>query len=240
MTYRVSWWLQRSRSPEYQEAYDKIASYVDLNEDDILVDFGCGNGEIIRRIDKGKIIGIDLSPHMIKAAKKNLRKHGIKVKIYFTMPSPQQWEEEIRQKRPVIILDDFLNSKLPNEFCDQAIHTFTDFCEESVIEYASKNPTVLEVDKMAIQIDKEIHRILKIHGLYTQATYDAELLNEDYLTSQKMYLQHAGLGTLFEIVRTEFILSEPIIRDATFDFPVRNALKPKWKEGYGITVYRKL
>ncbi len=56
-TKKVQWWLERSRSPEYQKAYDKIAEHLPRIEGGVFIEVACGSGEVLKRVhSKGYVI----------------------------------------------------------------------------------------------------------------------------------------------------------------------------------------
>ena len=82
---RIKWWLERSRSIEYQRAYDAIVRNILKVEGGIYVDVACGSGECIKRLAQGGnhrlIVGTDASSEMLEAAQANLASAGIESSV---------------------------------------------------------------------------------------------------------------------------------------------------------------
>src|SRR3990172_1730705 len=81
---RARWWIERSICPEYQSAYDLIASQVP-EQSHVVVDVGCGQGEMLKRLavhTSVQVIGTDLSDVMLTNASRKLREIGRDVQVY--------------------------------------------------------------------------------------------------------------------------------------------------------------
>ena len=67
-------WLTISERPYRRQAMELL----DIQPDEVLLEIGCGTGQTLRELapgmgDNGRLIGIDLSPGMIKQAQSNLQ-----------------------------------------------------------------------------------------------------------------------------------------------------------------------
>jgi ubiquinone/menaquinone biosynthesis C-methylase UbiE len=71
------WWMR------YMQR--KLLDSVELNDNTTVLDVGCGTGYLLlqlsSRIKKGKIVGVDISPEMLKEAQKKV-KDGKNIKLY--------------------------------------------------------------------------------------------------------------------------------------------------------------
>lgn len=125
---RVDWWLERSSSPEYQEAYDIIASSVPVSPGDVFLDVACGSGEILRRMcgKARKLVGSDATKRMLEEAAQSLCRSGMPVEIFDRPMTRAEWEEEARKDRAALYLDNILNTTLPEGFFDAGSFTFPD------------------------------------------------------------------------------------------------------------------
>lgn len=63
----------------------KIISYADLKSGERVLEVGCGTGTLSllakRRVDDGEVIGLDLSPKMVKQAEKKSEKYKLDIKF---------------------------------------------------------------------------------------------------------------------------------------------------------------
>jgi SAM-dependent methyltransferase len=79
--------------------------FADLEEGEVVVDFGCGGGlDVILAAHKvgpeGKVIGVDLAPHMIERAKQAVA------------------DAKLTDRKIELVLDDIEKLKLPDNFAD--------------------------------------------------------------------------------------------------------------------------
>lgn len=123
---RVEWWVDRSQSPEYQEAYDRIARALPQGKQSIAVEIGCGNGEILRRVHgrARKVYGTDISPDMLLLAQENLGSHSIDSHVFSSPLTHAEYEAESKRDRIALIRDDIMQTQLPEGYFDRALLVF--------------------------------------------------------------------------------------------------------------------
>ncbi len=132
---RARWWTERSKTPEYQAAYDNIAeAFPSLAKS--AVDIGCGTGEVLRRIHgkAGKVYGTDASREMLLLAQENLGMHGIDSRVYSSPLSRAEYEAESIWERAALIVDNILHTQLPANYFDVSLLTFPDIAERKPTE----------------------------------------------------------------------------------------------------------
>jgi SAM-dependent methyltransferase len=142
MVYRSAWWLHRSKSPEYQEAYDTIAREFSAIRGQTTLESGCGNGENIRRMERGYVVGTDEALSMLQVASSNLKSYGISSRLVTSMPGKDELKTIFGSGTVLLLRDDYLNSKLPSSFADRVILTFPDLSESSFKDYILRNSEV--------------------------------------------------------------------------------------------------
>ena len=135
---RVRWWAGRSRSPEYQTAYGVIAKYVYRERPQVVLDVGCGPGEMMKRLYEGTrlLVGTDATPEILDMAYENLKSAGA---------SPRMGNaSEIRMEYSgaVLVRDDILNSCMPDNFSDVSVMTFLEVGTEADRPYI--DPVIVE------------------------------------------------------------------------------------------------
>lgn len=125
---RVEWWLERSSSPEYQEAYDRIASSVPVSPGGVFLDVACGSGELLERMrgKARKLVGSDATKRMLEEAAQSLYRSGMPVEIFDRSLTRAEWEEEAGKDRVALYLDNILHTTLPEGFFDAGSFTFPD------------------------------------------------------------------------------------------------------------------
>ncbi len=128
-----AWWKERTRTHAYQEAYDRIASEIDADKTDFLVDIGCGTGEIIRRIESRRIVGTDNDLRMLFAASKHLRDYRIASEIVTTPLSRDALVEKLGKRKVILCLDNCLDTKLPRNLFNIAINSFSAYDEQTIL-----------------------------------------------------------------------------------------------------------
>jgi ubiquinone/menaquinone biosynthesis C-methylase UbiE len=73
-------------SPTEKSRYrERIINYADLKAGERVLEVGCGTGTLSllakRRVDDGEVIGLDLSPKMVKQAEKKSKKYNLDIKF---------------------------------------------------------------------------------------------------------------------------------------------------------------
>ncbi|MBC20221.1 MAG: SAM-dependent methyltransferase [Planctomycetaceae bacterium] len=81
MHYTGAPWLVRE-SREREEECSTLLRALKLKPDDVVCDLGCGNGfyalEIAKQVPKGKVIGVDIQPEMLRMLRERARISGVK------------------------------------------------------------------------------------------------------------------------------------------------------------------
>jgi len=54
-----------------------LIDYAEINDNDMVLEVGCGAGNILERITKGKLTGIDISPTQIERSRKKLNNKAV-------------------------------------------------------------------------------------------------------------------------------------------------------------------
>ncbi len=219
MSYPVSWWLRRSRTEDYQKAYDRVAEKVDVDSDKILVDVQCGEGEMLRRIATGKLIGTDFSMKMLERARENLSLHGISSRIINSPVSKRRLKEMLSDCRVLLFNDNCLDSRLPSNFFNFALTLFPDFSPNSYAVGFGVRDSREKRLKMSLGLElkknTEIHRILTRKGLCLQARYYEKSGPITALRLRELLRPFkVKMDKLFETIGNELVLSDSIGMDA--------------------------
>ena len=81
MHYTGAPWLVRE-SREREEECSTLLKALNLKPDDVVCDLGCGNGfyalKIARLVPRGKVIGVDIQPEMLRMLRERARISGVK------------------------------------------------------------------------------------------------------------------------------------------------------------------
>jgi cyclopropane fatty-acyl-phospholipid synthase-like methyltransferase len=91
---KINWWIKRSATECYQRVYERVVATSHLTPDSIVVDLGCGSGELIKRLYTKKpkiLVGTDNSLQMLHIAWGNLLKHDIEVNLLIK-PEPRDYK----------------------------------------------------------------------------------------------------------------------------------------------------
>ncbi len=171
--YRISWWLRRSLSPEYQRAYSTITAYLQtlhLKENTHLCEAACGNGEMLSRISKQipqiSVCGFDACEHMLHIASERLAREGIKIK----KSSSSKETPTLHTTEVQLFTRNLFGTEFPNETFDVLLFTFPDIMGERVTAL----PFTKSNDEITQEITQELNRILKPGGLLIRVEYNAE------------------------------------------------------------------
>jgi len=119
----------------------RVLSNLDIGERSVCLDIGCGNGIgallMNRYLDCEKVVGIDIDPDMIAAAKEYLS-------------HPPKWAQNIRTDNIEFLCEDATRSTFPDCHFD-AVFLFG----------------VLHHIKRWRKVISEVHRILKVGGVFS-------------------------------------------------------------------------
>jgi ubiquinone/menaquinone biosynthesis C-methylase UbiE len=66
-----------------REPPERLISKLDIDSNDVVVDFGCGPGYFLIPLAKvaGRAVGVDVSPNMLEKAARNAKKKGVAVQL---------------------------------------------------------------------------------------------------------------------------------------------------------------
>ena len=249
---RMKWWVDRSREPEHQKAYDRVASQIMPTGDSVIVDFCCGNGELLKRIytkymEKAKrrnyqnpplLIGADISQNMLELARKNLQEAGAKPIVI------KDGAEATRHKGVVLVEDDITDSRIPAEISDVSFLTFPQLkikMHENplVAGFVEENPNM---DVIGLRFLIEMYSLSRItkkgrHSII--ADYDT-FDGKDSVHDQDGLRQQAELGMRFNLrfIRAQFFRSLEVMADVEEEV-LRNRRLPGRELGYRIYMFKK-
>ncbi len=252
---RVAWWAAKTQLDDHQRAYDLIASLIVPTSRSVIIEQGCGNAELLKKIyqrytqrmkrrnnsssqDIPLLIGTDITREMLKLAKDNLHRSGIE-SIFLKDPS------NIKNHRGIVLLeDDMTDSQLPPEISDISLLVFPE------LEIKSGTKTLLEVlPKYAHATFTEFKYGLMNHVTarltkkgkqviicdYSDFTGRDSPEERKYLKEEARFAQDAGL----RLVRNSFVSSSEAFADVPED---RQAVIRKLGRGMGyrVLIYTKM
>jgi SAM-dependent methyltransferase len=220
---RIEWWRNKSNSKEHQKAYDNIINSLD-SSGKILLDVGCGTGELLKRAyikNRGGIyVGTDSSLDMIKIAKDNLRYSGIPINTIFDTIGQSSLEGKV-----TLILDDLTNSKLSDSFSDVVFLTFPEIFSQTYLKgditnslgkiLKSMGCSTEEAYRLEIQLRtfREVVNKIIIGGTLISARYDTSSINLELENRKLEGLKYFNSLIGLELVKTEFFESEEVWSD---------------------------
>lgn len=240
---KVDWWIRRSSSPEYQEAYDRIAGMTPVLTDQIILDVGCGNGEMIRRLygRARKLVGSDISQGMLEVAAQNLTSNGVATEVFDRPLRRDEWVDEIKRDRVALYLDDIVNTTLPEEFFDLVELVFpdlrtnkpTDRMVQRLVSRIKRNPAYLENleevkdQELMLEAVRKGLKLVKQNGVFTLVIYGQQ--PHDISESQVINGYMNGFFEDFARLISHHYQLSPRIGSDTYDD----------SQGYRIFVVRK-
>lgn len=263
--YDVDWWLKRSQSREYQRAYDTIAESLRPKSSDVVVEIGCGNGELLRRLRSGRLVGTDITQRMLRLARMNLRAHGSDSEIIERFADRRRASAILEKDKVLLVRDDYLESRIPDSFADIVLMSFPELEHESYIGMLSRElkdgsenawldrsemlAEYREVDEgmdlrrlkgviaSSVVRDTGVHRMLKKKGTYLLADYASVDRPENMIDEQKALNEARDLGGKFEILDSAFVEERKIADDAGVgEAYIDQSFR---LHGYSITAFRK-
>lgn len=75
-------WAGRAKKNRDAGLYRKVLEFVNPSSDDLLIDLGCGTGDLFLELGRDKVVGVDLNPYCLEAAEKALLAAGRVVRRY--------------------------------------------------------------------------------------------------------------------------------------------------------------
>lgn len=244
---RSQWWIARSQSPAYQQAYDRIVGRMRLSNQSVIIDSGCGTGEILKRLYKKMglgdrdqsseqplLIGTEVTSEMLECAMNNLQSAGIEARIV-------ENADTITQHRGVVLVnDDISDSQLPPDIADFTLLTFP----ELIMKVTPAARQIMDRFKKLPAIG--IKSLVRDYCLARITKKGGKILFVDYSASQGEHskydrismLARTGLAKLsgLQLVETSFFESPEIWDDTDEDF---REVKPGSRVGYRIFIYGK-
>ncbi|HLA23516.1 MAG TPA: class I SAM-dependent methyltransferase [Candidatus Nanoarchaeia archaeon] len=223
----VDWWVGRSLSYDYQEAYTNIAK-IFPSDFRIFLDVGCGTGEVLKKIwrpyDKKTYLGTDASPKMIEIARCNLEKSGIPVK-WISCIEDLSNEGEVN-----LLLDDISKSKIPNFFADLTSFTFPGivhlYGESSSEEFYAIKGSIL----------RETVKKTKFRGRHLWVDYDVNSESQDEEKNSPGLRKKIAKALGLKMKSFHFFENSSLWSDSNID----NSLNPGEKSGYGAVLSQRI
>lgn len=170
---RVSWWVPRSLSPDYQKAYDKASEAIPFKKDQVVLEIAPGIGEMARRVQVKvrKLFALDVSPEMLTLCQKNLQRRGVLVEQAENPQTKEQLQQQLNRPGVTLMQGDVFNNTLPKDQFDHVFYTFSDF--------RTAQPTALMrnfVDLKLATSSGESLSTIKTSAMWTQALFSMALL----------------------------------------------------------------
>lgn len=246
-TERVQWWVDRSKSPDHQKAYDWLASFISPAKDRIVVDHCCGNAELIKRIyhrcaaraspNDFLIVGTDMSHETLLLAVDNLSKSGVNAGILRDATN-------LTRHRGVVLLEDNLSdSIIPAEVSDFSFLTFPEIAlkggTQAVINVLSKHNPADPRDLADHLATYELSRITRRKGQAVLCDYSefggrASTFEKNYLGREAKLAKMFGLN----LRGAPFVECKNIYNDISSEERSKFATSGK-KKGYRALLYIK-
>ena len=200
---RVQWWLGRSRSPEYQAAYKRIASYVPTDAR-VVIDVACGPGYILKRLYDANpnrlLIGMDASETMLAEAQGRFAGNCLVPKIIM----PDQLDP--KETGVVLVKDTLIDTQLPSELFDVTLFTFpelgaeyepNDIDRRLITRYQIVSGPIApeDYDDMGVTFRGNFHltRITKKNGVLISTNYNIQENEASMHGSSSLYSKMFGL-----------------------------------------------
>ena len=181
---RVKEWMERASSPEYQKAYDVVARCIPKDSTHRYLEIACGTGELLKRVHQrgqyASLVGIDFSEVMLGNVKNSLSALGLDLPI-----TDAARAASMGTNGSALVLDDLLDSELPDEFADTSIFIFPELGQSHVLdltdgqligEFALRagpvDPKYYVDLAITLRSDYHIARVTKKGGRIILAQYD--------------------------------------------------------------------
>ncbi|MBS3102533.1 class I SAM-dependent methyltransferase [Candidatus Woesearchaeota archaeon] len=224
----AQWWIGRSRSAEYQAAYDNILKGLPLTKKSVVGEFCCGPGEMLLRIHRAgvkKVIGIDGSVEMLRYAQHNLRENGIDARIYENPPGKNRFKDLLRESEKIeLFVDDAVQTRflsghyVEKPYFDNILHTFPQVQLNrdqiafilNVISASKGLPDSWEELKEVFhsatnqKLDFNASMMLKVGGYYTNVFYDYGK-DDEFSEEQQLQVIYAVARMFFRPAGLRFV-----------------------------------
>jgi SAM-dependent methyltransferase len=238
---RTNWWIRRSQSDEYQEAYDRIIRFAnrDLRKAKTAVDVGCGPGELLRRLyTKVKsLVGTDMDLDMLKYARRNLTRRGIKVTM---IPEVRERvgikKSMIPEDGVLLVRDNILTTELPTGHFDHVLSSFPDLLTYGVFPLVDSKYGDISPEEIAIYqaflMRRQMARLLRKRGRITECLYERDY--PDHSRIFRDFIRNSYGGSV-NLKRLKFF-EDPSIGA---DMDDREYYPEEWPSGYTIYTVKK-
>lgn len=248
---RVGWWLEKSRDPNHQRAYDTIVNGIPVDENQTILEAGCGSGEVLKRLygKARKVVGVDIDRRMLHEAQRNLTESGIEV-VLFDNPGAVDWFTELDDERTVtLIRDDITATTLPERYFDHVLTVLTELSNPLLMkgmridEFLFRRYKETDDDAYRLRYDinhamiqdyvfemlrnarDNLKRLLRVGGIYSDANYINEEEHQEYLSGIMSVPKDS-------IIDLEFIEAPEIYSESDIK-PI-----PELRHGYSIVSFR--
>lgn len=251
---KAAQWLDRSKSREYQGAYNNMATIVrkQIADGEVAFEAGCGIGEMLKRLCAMNrfrlVVGTDISLEMLRIAQANLAQEGIEA------PIRDPATINCIDAGVILVQDDIVNSRLPDECADIALFTFpelgVDYGPDPIdgvltqkYEQLHGGPFGSQYPEMIATARSFFHitRALKHRANYVMANYEiSHGTNSDYDLAQKRNRKDQFLVHGCRIEWSRFFESPGVWKDTEASKVVRiQGATILNKTGYHVTISRK-
>lgn len=241
---RVQWWLERSKSPEYQSAYGVIAKHVRRERPEVVLDIGCGPGEMMMRLYEGTrlLVGTDATPEMLDIAYENLRSAGVSPRMGKDASGISPEDTGV-----VLVKDNVIQSEMPDGFFDAVLLAFPEIGDEydespldaSLIASFEKKYRRLKRDEIrpalaVLRAFYHISRGIRMRGIMVNARYDESGGRQDDTMCLSRHYEEMECPFGMKTESARFYESPKIWSDVTDEEETGNS-----KKGYRIIKMRK-
>ena len=217
---RAVWWVDRSRSLAHQKAYREIASLVSPSERSVVVDYCCGNGELLKKVYFNStrkkrfhpplLIGTDISSEMLELAVENLQSSGIEAKIV------EDAQDVVNHRGIVLVKDDLIDSQLPLGISDITLLTFPELEHDPTLvrKFIGENPLLghsgttynLQYHWLS-RVTKRGRNVILVD--YTRSKGGKSDLDRKHFKDEYERAERFGL----KLVRIRFVADSEVFRD---------------------------
>ena len=130
-----------------------ILNFLKVNKKDATIEIGCGSGDILGKINKGELIGLDISQYILNIAKKRYKN------IKFINGNAENFPKEI------------INCKFDKIYCSEVLEHVEDPINVlKEIKKISKNDSIIVIsipnEKLINQIKKVLQKIRIFNFLF--------------------------------------------------------------------------
>lgn len=175
---------------------NSVLKYIDANDQDEILEVGCGAGNVLEKIPKGKLYGVDLSGFLVEKARKKLKDRA-KIEVGDAENLPFQ--------------DENFDKVYCTEVLEHVLHPEKVISE---IHRVLKSDGVLVVTVPKEQAIDFAKKTLKLMGLYNlllqnQGGYNTSELNEWHLHEFDFDKFKTAFQPFFILERVKFLPPRP-------------------------------